>query len=219
MLQCIKKSLFHYGVLNMTELKETVAKNIIDLRRKRNVTQAELAEALNYSDKAVSKWERAESLPDISVLKNIADFFAVTVDYLISDTHPDLVAEKAKLNSRRLKNRAYITGISIFLVLFIAAFVYTVGTSITGGIHYWWLSFVYALPVSFIVWLVVNSIWFNSRRNFLIISLLIWSSLLSIYITLLTFNINLWLIFILGLIGQAIVLLWSRIRRSDKRNK
>ncbi len=201
----------------MTELKETVAKNITELRRKRNVTQAELAEALNYSDKAVSKWERAESIPDVSVLKNIADYFSVTVDYLISDIHPDVVAEKAKLNSRRLKNRAYITGISIFLVLFIAALVYTVGTSITGELQFWWLSFIYALPVSFIVWLVLNSVWFNSRRNFLIISLLIWSALVSAYVTLLTLNINLWLIFPLGLIGQVIVLLWSRIRRADRK--
>ena len=54
------------------------------------MTQAELAERLNYSDKAISKWERAESIPDIYILKRLADMFGVTVDWLIKDNgeHP-----------------------------------------------------------------------------------------------------------------------------------
>lgn len=203
----------------MTELKETIAQNITELRRKKNMTQAELAQILNYSDKAVSKWERAESIPDIAVLKSIADIFEVNVDYLLSETHPDSFVEKAKMSARKLKNRGFITGISVFLVWFIAFFVYIVGTGIAGGIYKWWLVFVYSVPASFIVWLVLNSIWFNKRVNFVIISLLIWSGIASIYVTLLTFSINLWLIFILALIGQAIVILWSRIRNSDKKVK
>ena len=42
------------------------AKNITELRILNNMTQMELAEKLNYSDKTISKWERAESSPDIS---------------------------------------------------------------------------------------------------------------------------------------------------------
>ena len=123
------------------------------------------------------------------------------------------------MSARKLKNRGFITGISVFLVWFVATLVYIIGTGIAGGIYKWWLIFVYSVPVSFIVWLVLNSIWFNKRVNFVIISLLIWSGIASIYVTLLTFGINMYLIFILALIGQAIVLLWSRIRKSDKKVK
>ena len=194
----------------MTDLKEIIAQNITELRRKKNMTQAELAQILNYSDKAVSKWERA---------KSISDVFEVNVDYLLCETHPDSFVEKAKMSARKLKNRGFITGISVFLVWFVATLVYIIGTGIAGGIYKWWLIFVYSVPVSFIVWLVLNSIWFNKRVNFVIISLLIWSGIASIYVTLLTFGINMYLIFILALIGQAIVLLWSRIRKSDKKVK
>jgi len=71
----------------MVDLKPIIAKNIIDLRKSMNWTQAELAQKLNYSDKAISKWERAESIPDVIVLKEIADLFHVKVDYLLEDEH------------------------------------------------------------------------------------------------------------------------------------
>ena len=67
----------------MNDIKSIVAKNIAELRQSNNMTQLELAEKINNSDKAISKWERAESSPDISVLVDIAAVFGVTVDYLI----------------------------------------------------------------------------------------------------------------------------------------
>ena len=75
--------------------------------------------------------------------------------------------------------------------------------------------FACAVPASFIVWLVMNSIWFNRRRNYLIISLLMWSILALIYIPILLFaNRNLWLIFLLGIPGQAIIIMWSRLKQN-----
>ena len=71
------------------ELKLVIAKNIAALRTARGMTQIELAEKLNYSDKAVSKWERGESIPDVLVLKQIADMHGVTVDYLLTDVHEE----------------------------------------------------------------------------------------------------------------------------------
>ena len=59
----------------MTDLKPIFAENLAVLRKKKGWTQLELAERLNYSDKAVSKWERGESLPDVTILKQIADLF------------------------------------------------------------------------------------------------------------------------------------------------
>ena len=57
----------------MEDLKLIIAKNIVMLRRRDGMTQFELAQRLNYSDKAVSKWERGESVPDIAVLKALTD--------------------------------------------------------------------------------------------------------------------------------------------------
>jgi len=68
----------------MDELKIVFASNLIKLRTRAGMTQAELGEKLHYSDKSVSKWERGESVPDAYVLKCIAELFGVSVDYLIS---------------------------------------------------------------------------------------------------------------------------------------
>ena len=68
----------------MDDLKLIFASNLIKLRTEAGMTQADLGEKINYSDKTVSKWERAEALPDASVLKKMAEIFGVSVDYLIN---------------------------------------------------------------------------------------------------------------------------------------
>ena len=91
----------------MEDLKENFAKNLITLRKELKLTQAELAERINYSDKAISKWERGESVPDITVLKGIADLFGVTVDFLITE-HVEgkpAASELKYAKSVKLKNR------------------------------------------------------------------------------------------------------------------
>lgn len=192
----------------MEDLKPAVAKNITDLRTAHGLTQLELAEKLNYSDKAVSKWERGESIPDIAVLKQIADLFGVSLDYMVSYEHKTAPGKK----SGKTRNHGFITGMSILLVWLIATFSYVIVQLVAplSAVH--WLSFVYAVPVSMIVWLVLNSVWFDRRRNYLIISLLMWSVLGSVYISFLPFGFNVWLIFLLGIPGQIIILFWSRLK-------
>ena len=68
-----------------TEIKNNFARNVKDLRVSRKLSQIQLGEQLSYSSKTVSKWEKGEFLPDIIVLKMIADFFQIGVDDLISD--------------------------------------------------------------------------------------------------------------------------------------
>lgn len=201
----------------MDELKQIIAKNIADLRVSEKMTQLDLAEKLNYSDKAISKWERGESVPDISVLKEIADLFEVSLDYLVEAEHPVKPVPSAK-KITRFQNHAFITGISILLVWLIATFIFVIiDLAVETNKH--WLSFVFAIPVSMIVWLVFNSIWFNHRRNFLIVSFLMWSVLISFFISFLAFGNAIWQVFILGVPGQVIILLWSRIKRIKSPNK
>lgn len=199
----------------MNELKLVIAKNIADLRRREKLTQLELAERLSYSDKAVSKWERGESMPDVSVLKNIAELFGVTIDYLVTEEHENNSLPRGDSDvGRSVKNRGFITGMSIVLVWLIATLITVLSYLFQNKVGFYWLAFVYAVPVSVIVWLVLNSVWFDKRRNFQIISLLMWSVIGALYVSLLMFGINSWPVFIICIPGQAIIFMWSFIKRS-----
>lgn len=196
------------------DLKPIIAKNIIRLRQNAKMTQIELADQLNYSDKAISKWERAESLPDITVLKTIADLFRVPLDYLVQE-EPQLPQAQEQLPDKRHNHRV-ITTLSILLVWFVATLSYVMVDVIVADVRLHWLVFLYAVPVSMIVWLVFNSIWFNTRRNYLIISALMWSALISAVLTLLMFSIQAWQLLLLGIPGQVIIFIWSRLEYRKK---
>ncbi|MBQ9083383.1 MAG: helix-turn-helix transcriptional regulator [Clostridia bacterium] len=206
----------------MDDIKRIVAGNISLLRQEKKMTQSDLAAQLNYSDKAVSKWERGESLPDVAVLKKIADLFGVTLDYLVEEEHPVAepepeepeAADPAAAADENLKKRSHavITAISVLLVWLVATMVYFLMDMLLAHAAVCSMIFVYAVPVSMIVWLVFNSIWFNRRRNYMIISLLMWTVLLSIFLSLLPFSVNIWRVFLLGIPGQIIIWLWSRMR-------
>lgn len=200
----------------MEDPKEIIARNIVDLRRKNGMTQLELAEKLNYTDKAVSKWERGESIPDVGVLKTIADLFGVTVDYLLTAEHKTTVPVLSRLEST-LRSHRVITGLSILLVALLATLIFVILDLLPGEQGGAWLSFIWAVPVGSIVWLVFNSIWFNRHLNYLIISILVWSTLTATHITALFFGVNIWLIYVLGVPGQAIILLWSKMRGWEKK--
>ncbi len=200
----------------MEEIKNIIANNIAELRKNNKLTQLELAEKLNYSDKAISKWERAEAIPDVAVLKEIADLFGVSLDYLVNTEH-DEEPQVSRQSVRKLRNRALITGMSILLVWFVATFCFVTTDIAVANVKAHWLAFLWAVPISMVVWLVFNSIWFNRHRNFLIISLLVWSFLSAFFITFLPFGTYIWQIFILGIPAQIIILMWSKLRIKRKR--
>ena len=208
--------------LNQDSLKSIIAANISDLRKKSGMTQQDLAAKLNYTDKAISKWERGESIPDVLVLKQIADMHGVTVDYLLTDVHEEQKpiteeepVDEALKKRQSLRTRGFVTGMSVLLVWIAALVLFIVFDTASLDYRSNWVVFACAVPASFIVWLVMNSIWFNRRRNYLIISLLMWSVLGLIYIPILLFaNRNLWLIFLLGIPGQAIIIMWSRLKQN-----
>ena len=194
----------------MEELKAVFAANLVQLRRDAGMTQLELAERLHFSDKAVSKWERGESVPDVATLLEIAGIFGVTVDYLCRADHTAETATRREYTKRQQRNHAIIVAMSSVLVWLLATFVFVNIDLIAPGVRFHWLAFVYAVPITAVVVLVFNSVWGNRRWNFSIISLLMWSTLATVYLTLLSYN--LWLIFLLGIPGQIIILLWSRLK-------
>ncbi len=173
------------------------------------MTQAELAEKLNYSDKAVSKWERGESVPDLYVLKQLADFYGVSIDVLLKA--PNTIKHKTIHNKPLL--RAVIAVCSTMLVWLVAICAYAFINIIIPSITRTWLAFIYALPISCIVLLVLTSVWKKKITTGVIVSVLVWTSILSIYLSLSFLLSNppytLWLIFLIGIPLQVLIIFWS----------
>ena len=194
----------------MDEFKKVVAGNITRLRTSMNLTQAQLGEKLNYSDKSISKWERGESIPDVFVLKKIADLAGVTVDYIINPHSDDEEIQPNKTEGRRYSRR-FIT-LTVLAGIWALAVLLFVILWIAGIVN--WLIFVYAIPVSLITLLVLNSVWGDRSWNLYIISGLVWGIICSVYLTALKYNW--WQLFLLGIPAQIIIIFAFSIKRKPK---
>ncbi len=185
--------------------KLIIAKNIVELRKSLSITQAELAESINYSDKAVSKWERGESVPDIMIMKRLADFFGVSIDYFFEEVHTSDSVTKS-VPWQKKKKHFIITALSCALVFFIATFLFVI-LNLTTDIPHLWLAFIYCVPVCSILLIIFNTLWGRGYWNYIFISTLVWGLLTSIYLTIGDYG-N-WLIFIIGAPAQVIIIMWS----------
>ena len=206
------------------KLKYQIGANIAAYRKRAGLTQAGLAEKLNYSDKAVSKWERGESVPDVLTLMQLAAQFDITVNDLLVDPealpgNPGTL-EKAmvQVSEKALKRKAdkgIILRLCTTLVWFVALLIFVVVSSL--GIPKSWVAFFYAIPANAIVVLSLRSAWHDFRWNQSLISVIMWGSLLSIYMSLLLFfGWNVWKVFLLGIPGQIAIFLWFRMFRPVK---
>jgi len=213
--------------MDADKLKDQIGKNIAAYRKRSGLTQAGLAEKLNYSDKAVSKWERGESIPDVITLAQLAEQFEITVNELVAD--PDVLPgdnpgnlEKAmtQVSEKALKRKAnknIILGLSSILVWFVALLAFVILSSFPVLEKYSYLLFFYAIPANAIVLLSLRSAWRDFRWNKGLISAIMWGSLLSIHVSLLVFlNFNFWKIYLLGIPGQIAIFLWFRMYRPAK---
>ena len=190
----------------MEDLKKIVAKNITALRVSTGMTQSDLGEQLLYSDKSISKWERGDALPDVIVLKKMSTIFGVTVDYLLQDHGDDKVG--VRVPSRMKYSRSMVTLLSVAGVWAVALFTFVV-IWILG--NFFWQIFVYAIPVSFLLWLIFNSVWNGGHRNWLPISGMIIGLVASVYLSFL--EQNWWQLFLLIPVAELIIFLSFRIRK------
>ena len=207
--------------VDLDKLKDQIGSNIAMQRKRIGLTQAGLAEKLNYSDKAVSKWERGESMPDVLTLMQLAQLFEITVNDLLEDPN-QLPGNPGKLEKamtqvsekalKRKANKNVILGLSTTLVWFIALLVFVVISSF--DLPNSWISFLYAVPISAIVLLSLRSAWRDFRWNRGLISVIVWGFLMSIYASLMVFlRFNMWKIFLLGIPGEVAIMLWFRLFR------
>ena len=213
--------------MNDERLKNQLGANIAAYRKRAGLTQLGLAEKLNYSDKAVSKWERGESMPDVLTLVQLADLFDITVNDLLED--PDALPEQTGAVERvmgmavektlkRKADKKIILLLCSVLVWFVALLSFVVLSALE--VPFGWLAFVYAIPANAIVCVSLTSAWRDFRKNKLFVSGIVWGGLLSVYLSLLIFlDKNIWTIFLLGIPGQIAVLLWSRLFHKPREKK
>lgn len=213
------------------KLKKRIGANIVSYRKRAGLTQAGLAEKLNYSDKAVSKWERGESTPDVLTLIQLAELFGVTVNDLVEDpnklpeelgTVERVMGRAAEKALKRKADKRVILMLSSLLVWFVALLCFVIFTIFE--IPKSWIAFLYAIPADAIVMLSLRSAWKDFRWNRTLISIIMWGGLGCLFASLLTFlrvelASRLWLMFLLCIPGQIAILLWFKIYRKPKKEE
>lgn len=198
------KKCYNIDMINENDFKLIVAKNLIKFRKANGLTQLELAEKLNYSDKAISKWERGESLPDIYMLQIIADMFGITLN--------DLVSENTNITKPKEKfNKGIVMSLSIGLTWLVAVVLFVL--LIIGQVDMAWLSFIYAIPTSLIISIVFCKIYNYRFLLFASISGLYYTIPLAICTTL-NWTSNVALLFIIAAPLQILTILWFFRKRN-----
>ena len=187
--------------MDSEKLKNLIATNILAFRRRSGLTQAELAEKLNYSDKAVSKWERGDGIPDVAVLCDMAEIFGVTLNDFVSEEPKQQKAPPVRAT------RIVISCLSVAIVWLVATLTSVILSIAVPDFAYGWLAYIYALPVSFIVLTVFTAMWKRNVLLFLSVSALVWTTILSLYLSL-SFVPNMELLFILGAPLEFMAVLW-----------
>jgi len=200
---------------NENKQQELLAKNLVYYRKASGLTQLELAEKFNYSDKSISKWERGEGFPDVFVLKSLADFYGITVDDFYLEEHKK-IAVKHNQKRKQLFIRLLSIGIGM-LVTFLTFFL--LDTLLPKDAAFKpWLVFIYGLVVCSIIWLVWEFIYHKRFIRMFAVSSLVWTSALAIFLTfLIVMNLPLYFIFIVAIPLQILEILWYFFRR--KKNK
>ncbi len=215
--------------MDSEKLKNQIGANIAAYRKQMGLTQAGLAEKLNYSDKAVSKWERGESIPDVLTMMQLAQLFGITVNDLLVDLdalpgNPGTL-EKAmtQVSEKALKRKAdkrVILALSTTLVWFVALLAYVICSTFEFLDPYKYLLLFYAVPANAIVLLSLRSAWRDFRGNQRYISTIVWGSLMSIYATVwVVLHYHFWKIFLLGIPGQIAIFLWFRMFRPTQKKE
>lgn len=200
--------------MDSEKLKIRIGNNIAAYRKRDDMTQAELADRLNYSDKAVSKWERGESVPDVITLVQLAEQFGITVNELLREDQE--IEPPKETPSKRRANKGIIQMLVSLLVWFVALTVHVVLSSV--GVPKSEMAFVYAIPINAIVLLCLRSAFSRYSWNHALVSIIVWGCLVSMHVTLLVFaGVNVWKLLLLGLLGQAAVTLWFRMFRAPRK--
>ena len=170
----------------MENLALTVGKNLSALRKAKGLTQQELAQQINYSDKSLSKWELGYALPSLDVMLDIANFYGVTIDYLTQEHLPEAIEKKVSEEEKKdanASNKAVILAMTLAFVLLVAmsvffsSYFFHEGKNLPIGI---WSVYVWMVPVMcFLSAWEVRWFYHNKVAFWILASTFMWTLLLS----------------------------------------
>lgn len=193
----------------MEDIKKTIGKNLQELRKMKKYTQQDLANELQYSDKAISKWEKGESLPDIEILYQICNLYGVTLDFL---THEGSYAEKKEYVIPRyeLRNKVLVTLLvsSLVWLAVLLSYIYILQQKQIN----FWPAFIWGIPANCLILWYLNLKWGRRILNLPILSVFGWSLLAGIFLTGVFDGSMFWQIFLIGIPYQVALVLWSQIK-------
>ena len=202
--------------MQLSELKLISASNIIKLRTGGGLTQAELGEKLNYSDKTISKWERGEAIPDAYVLTQMAEIFGVTVDYLLSSHDAWEPPEQQEEKERRQEEHRYSVNMIIAIsVLGIWTMALTIFVMLWLFDIILWQTFIVALPVSILTYMVLICVFRRHRQLQFVIAAFVLSLFILLYFTLPMQKP--WQLFLIAIPAEILVFLSCNIRRRPRK--
>lgn len=192
------------------KLKKVIGDNIAFYRKRNNLTQLQLAEKINYSDKAVSKWERGEGLPDFYVLNDLAELFKIEINDFLREP-------KARSRRMFLRNKIVISIAYTCIIWLVAVLAYVCVKFLALSFNKEYLIFSFALSLSFVLLLIFTCVWKNKILIFIMYSGLIWTFLLNVFL-ILSFK-NKGVIFIIGIPLQLMGMMWLIFKRNKKEVK
>lgn len=194
----------------MRDVRPIISKNLAMLRKEKGLTQAELAEKLNYSDKAISRWEHGDTLPDVNVLCELCDFYGITINDL-TDEDCKVKEEEAVKYSKEMKTyKIWRCILSASIVWFLATLAFTYSLTIDAGSKLWVL-FVWAVPLSAIAFYVFGKGFLNSLVRFILSSCIMWTIIAAVFCSFLPDT--LWQLFLIGVPLELIIFLTYKMKK------
>ncbi|MGI6239749.1 MAG: helix-turn-helix domain-containing protein [Christensenellales bacterium] len=195
--------------MNEAEFRRMLADNLTEYRKMSGMTQAEVAARINYSDKSVSKWERADGSPDVFVLKTMADLYGIAL--------ADLFAPAPTAPPAPAKRRSpFLVCLSVGGVWLIATIAFSVLNMLPDPPARAYLAFIYAIPASFGAMEVFAAAWkLPAILHLLFSSAMLWTTALSVHLSV-TDVANLYLLYVIAAVAQllgifALGLYWEMI--------
>ncbi len=212
--------------MNESDFRKRTGNNISYYRKANGMTQSALGEKLNYSDKAVSKWERGESVPDIYVIYQMSELFDCSVNDIIGQSSKEISSETIdELAKTKQFRRIMITALSVGLLWLVSSVIYFVTDLIINGIYGLGqkdiiLVFLYSVPASFIITLVFSKLWGRIWQQAVSVSGILWSGVVSLTVSFNVFNFaekSGYKIFIAAAVFQVIIILWYVMRKKSEK--
>ena len=218
----------------MENLASIVGHNLATLRKAKGLTQQDLAERVNYSDKSISKWELGYSLPSVDILKDFASFYGVTVDYLIQEqtaeelqktAAEDSADEKAKQINQGLiialtATFGLLVAISVYFSSWFNPFIPENAARYPGGL---WVAFIWMVPLTLLpIMLECWRYYHKKKLNVILGSVFAWTTLLSFCFQFQFFNVpseQIWHVLSVGVPIQIMLILWGNFRPRPKKAK